>query len=415
MKLTINLYLILICNILNAQPIELLPYPKALGDLPINYVYNRIQNSSRLSSFFKKLQTLQTLQNGTVTVVHIGDSHIQADYFSGFIREKLQLSFGDAGRGLVFPYQLAKSNAPADIESSSNITWEFNRVAHPEIMLNPGISGFVIQTNELMPRIDISIKQNTKADSSHYFNRLKFYIDTSKYSSWIMNLQGTEKKYFINNNTNDTLIYKGVFLEMPVNSFSIYSIPTSTTKAFYGVSLENSKPGVLYHSIGVNGAQYSQFNSSPLFWRQVSSLKGDLFIVSLGTNEAQKSVFNSQEFKSQLQHMVNHIKRVAPNACILITSPPDSYTGTAPNNNLLLINKEMTSFCTENMIPFWNLYMVTNGYGSSKTWYAKGLMTRDRIHFTSQAYQIQAFLLYNSIIKTYNDFVINNLTYSESR
>src|SRR5258705_12161983 len=136
-----------------------------------NPAFNRIFSSSGLDSFYQKLYNLKKTGKGIVTVVHIGDSHIQADFLSAVVRKNLQQFFGNAGRGLVFPYQLAQSNAPPDINSSSNTTWEFNRVAHPEIPITPGISGFIIRSNALGASIDLSLKgQNT--DMS--FNRLKF-------------------------------------------------------------------------------------------------------------------------------------------------------------------------------------------------------------------------------------------------
>ena len=85
---------------------------------------NRIENdSTSLKSFYKKLEKLEKLektQKGRVTITHIGDSHIQADFLSGTIRQKIQLKFGNAGRGLIFPYRAAKSNEPSSYKTTTN-------------------------------------------------------------------------------------------------------------------------------------------------------------------------------------------------------------------------------------------------------------------------------------------------------
>src|SRR5689334_10476240 len=105
---------------------------KLSGNYPfISTVFNRISNNSGLDSFYKKLHQLKLNGSGTVSIVHIGDSHIQADFMTAVVRNGLQDFFGNAGRGLVFPYQLAQSNSPDDIYSSSSIGWQFNRIAHP--------------------------------------------------------------------------------------------------------------------------------------------------------------------------------------------------------------------------------------------------------------------------------------------
>ena len=126
----------------------------------VNTIFNRLFNSGGLDSFYHKLYDLKKTGTGVVNIVHIGDSHIQADYLSGFVRTSLQQYFGNAGRGLVFPYQLAQSNAPADVASSSNTTWQYNRLAHPEIPIAAGVSGYCIQSNALGASIDLSLRGN---------------------------------------------------------------------------------------------------------------------------------------------------------------------------------------------------------------------------------------------------------------
>lgn len=59
-----------------------------------------IINDSTLQTFFAKLQSGQQ----TVNIVHIGDSHIQGNMLTAEVRRLLQEKFGNAGRGLVFPY-----------------------------------------------------------------------------------------------------------------------------------------------------------------------------------------------------------------------------------------------------------------------------------------------------------------------
>src|SRR5881394_2548290 len=125
-------FLFLLTNI-SAQLIPI-DEPTPVKQYPYtNPAFNRIFNSSGLDSFYQKLYKLKKTGTGIVTVVHIGDSHIQADFLSAVVRKNLQQFFGNAGRGLVFPYQLAQSNAPSEITSSSNSGWQFNRIAHPEI------------------------------------------------------------------------------------------------------------------------------------------------------------------------------------------------------------------------------------------------------------------------------------------
>src|SRR5258705_1788992 len=199
-----------------------------------NPAFNRIFSSSGLDSFYQKLYNLKKTGKGIVTVVHIGDSHIQADFLSAVVRKNLQQFFGNAGRGLVFPYQLAQSNAPPDISSSSNVTWQFNRVAHPEIPITPGISGYCIKTNASGASINIALKNETGPQT---FNRIKFFLDTNAASTWILQVDNNSTPFLVKKEDTDTSSYSEVLLEKNSNPFSLASIPSTDVNEFYGVSL----------------------------------------------------------------------------------------------------------------------------------------------------------------------------------
>ncbi|MBK5270999.1 MAG: hypothetical protein JJE22_08300, partial [Bacteroidia bacterium] len=358
----------------------------------VSAIFNRILNNNQLDSFYQKLYDLKKSGSGIVNIVHIGDSHIQADFLSGIVRNNLQQFFGNAGRGLVFPYQLAQSNAPSDITSSSNSLWQFNRVAHPEIPISAGVSGYCIKTNAPGAFIDLSLKSNE--NGSQTFNRLKFFLDTNSSSSWILQTDSVDAPYLIKNEDGDDPVFKEVALDQSSTGFTLSSIPFDNSSEFYGVSLENSNPGILYHTIGVNGARFDQYNIASLFWQQLGALNADLYIVSLGTNEAQRTDFNDPAFQKQVSLFLQTLKQTSPNAAVLITTAADSYYRRRHSNLALRsLNISLSNYCTKQRIPLWDLYRITNGYGSAYSWLKRGLMNNDRVHFTSEGYRLQGNLL----------------------
>jgi hypothetical protein len=363
----------------------------------VRSIFNRILNNGGLDSFYKKLYDLKSTGYGSVSIVHIGDSHIQADLMSAIVRNGLQDLFGDAGRGLVFPYQLAQSNAPDDISSYSNTQWQFNRAVHPEIPVNYGISGYGIKTNHTDASISFSLR-----NSISVFNRLKFFIDSS---SWILQLTNNDSLHILKKERGDSSLYQQISLEQSVNSFSLLAQPSDHPKEFYGVSLENSQPGILYHTIGVNGVRYDHYNDADLFWKQLPALEADLFIISLGTNEAQFARFNEAAFSKVLNTFLQKLKLASPHASVLITTAPDSYRGRRPNMVLKQLNASLINYCNKNYIPAWDLYSITSGYGSSYSWARRGLMSSDRVHFTPEGYRLQGSLLLIALAKGYNGFM----------
>ena len=118
---------------------------------------NHIENATiGLQRFYQRLrqpaQQPAVLPGSRVSVVHIGDSHLQADEFSGRVRQELQRTYGNAGRGLVFPYAVARTNgSPTYRTAATSGAWRMKRVlsaARPDSTLPIGLSGISLATSD---------------------------------------------------------------------------------------------------------------------------------------------------------------------------------------------------------------------------------------------------------------------------
>ena len=357
----------------------------------VSTAFNRIQGNIGLDSFYHKLYQLKTSGHGRVNIVHIGDSHIQADFLSGVLRKNLQAFAGNAGRGLVFPYQLAQSNAPSDILSSSTVRWDYNRIAKPPSPVSCGISGFGLRTTTGEAVINITLRQ---ADGIQLFNKIRLFTDADSTVQWFTG----DDELPVAVSTDTTVMF-------PVTASSVRLLKKGGPAGFHGISLELDTSGIVYHTIGVNGARYDQYNDADLFWEQLPALNADLYIVSLGTNEAQAAAFSPSAFITEVETMIRKLKMVSPHAAILITSAPDSYKARRSNAVLRQLNETLRKYCTDQSIPLWDLYRISNGFGSAYNWSRRGLMSRDRVHFTAEGYRLQGTLLYSALAKGYNDYI----------
>lgn len=384
-----------------AQPVTI-PSIDAKQLPPINTALNRIWGGD-LDSFYNKLKQLKQGSNKVVRIVHIGDSHIQADFLSGEIRSGLQQAFGNAGRGLVFPYQVARTNPPQDIFSSSDNIWQSNRLIRTTDSVACGISGFCIQCKRTGAAFTLTL-QNSPGDTLS-FNSMDLFTDSIAGTSWLIKA-GENKLYFAGRDTSSVLPLT-VNLPLPATSFTLTSLLPDTLRSFYGVSLQRNTPGILYHTIGVNGAKYQHYNNTPLFWRQLPALQADLFIVSMGTNEAQALRFDEPAFLYEVDQLVQKLKSASPGAAIIITTAADSYKGRYPNKVLQQLNTSLYKYCAAKQIALWDLYRATNGYGAARHWVRLGLMQPDKIHFKSAGYRIMGDLFLQALLNGYNRFVSN--------
>lgn len=362
------------------------------SDPHINHSQNKII-CGNIDPFYKKLLQLEKTGKGVVSVVQIGDSHTQPDFISSIVRDELQQKFGNAGRGMVFPYQLAKSNAPKDIVSSSTIEWKFNRLTHPEIDTNSGISGFVLESN--FPEGDLMLSVKEKGTVPQTFSKMKLFFKSDSTVKCTV-IAGSDSI------SGD--VSQPITLSSPASSFKLYYTGNTSSYEFYGASIESGKSGVLYHNIGVNGARYDHYNLTQNFWEQLPQLHADLYIVSLGTNEAQKDSIDLVKFDSIVNVFVLKLQESAPGATLLITTAADSFKGEESNVVLKNLNSYLHEYCEENKIALWDLYKITNGYGSSKKWLEKGLMNKDRIHYLVDGYSIHGNLLQDCLMNGYQKY-----------
>lgn len=157
---------------------------------------NVIDNNERgLRNFYMRLEQLEEDKIRTLNIVHIGDSHIQADWFSGKVRTLLQQKFGSAGRGLVFPYSLARTNSPEDISSSSNVRWYARRTIDMSGDLPIGLSGITLQTRESNFYLNLKIEEGP--NPLHYrFNKVTLFTESNRgFRNWTVNDQGSNYQY----------------------------------------------------------------------------------------------------------------------------------------------------------------------------------------------------------------------------
>ncbi len=362
---------------------------------------NVLSNPASLDSLFGALRRLQTKQRGKVRIVHIGDSHIQADMMTGPIRRTVQALFGNAGRGLVFPYSIAGSNPPADVKSSSNKKWDANRLAHPEKPIACGVSGFGIHNSSLQAFAELHLAPDA-AGTDYSFDRVTVFGDSRDQDSVCYTVAAggspDQQKWMRKDNRAGALVYT---FSQPANAVQI--APCSPLGggnfSLYGVLLEKKEAsGVLYNMIGVNGATFEQYNRTPLFWRGLPQLAADCYILSMGTNEAQAGVLDRDSFLGTVRTMVAKLRSISPKAAIIITTPAGSHrhSGT-PNAVVGQVREVLVSFCETEKIACWDLYGATGGYSAAPAWKRAGLMANDGIHYSRKGYEFQAALFLQAL------------------
>ena len=183
--------------------------------------------------------------------------------------------------------------------------------------------------------------------------------------------------------------------------------PSLTDAQMYGISLENGRSGVIYHSFGIIGANCDSFAKSAFFHRQLEYVQPDLVIVSLGTNDGSTPYFKKDEFTARLDSLLQKIREICPHSAILLTTAPDSYfprqrrRTAMPNTNMASEREAILELAALRHCAVWDLYSVMGGDGSMAIWRESALANLDNIHFTKEGYERQGRLLFEALMKGY--------------
>lgn len=454
-------------------------------------VSSDFKNVKLLEPLFDKLYQLEKNQKGKVNIVHIGDSHVQADMFTNVIRQILQTKFGNGGYGFSFPYSLAKTNGTSYIKYTSNTLWESRRNIYPVTDVSVGLSGIGLYSNS--PDFEINIDVNPL----YTFNKIKLLyptktscfkvvlpnsdyktvseevvakpqieskkVESSKVNYTLHRVESKETLYRISqyygisvdklkeiNNLGSNTIRVGMDLKIPNKQEVIESEPKvaivpkivkeeeksdnepriilSKEKPYEsefilpmasnqvtilpcnkqseynlsGVVVENDRPGVIYHTIGVNGTKVSDYNKYPLFFEQLPSLGADLIVISLGTNEAFNK-WTTPYYVSQMQEFIDKIKKNNPKSIILLMTPPPSlFKRRTPNTFVEGYGEAMKGLkgCV-----VWDLLNKLGGVQAPLNKDFAPLMAKDKVHYTREGYEKQGVLFTTDFLIAYDNYV----------
>lgn len=354
----------------------------------INPSKNKLQNDRNgLQDFYLQLLELRNAQRDRVVIYQIGDSHIQSGYFSGTARSSLQKYYGNAGRGLIFPLKAVRTNQPDDYRIS--LSGSFTRIDKPR-----SLSGFSL---DLGSSCQMNVKTNNFFNIDSRFDALMIYADGQasldpKDNPWSqrhrIEYNGDYTAHYLRlaDYANDCEINLG-------DSFDL----------LHGISLERSEGGLLYHSMGINGAGFYTLEDQVEMFSQIAMLQPDLIIVSLGTNDAQGN-YRAEVARSNINSFMSKLEAANPQSSILFTLPPDSYKKGKPNADLARLEKEIIEYAKAHDHAWWNLSEVMGGKGSVTKWRNHNMAAKDLLHYSPKGYMLQGHLMYQAIIKGYKSY-----------
>lgn len=405
-------------------------------DIPVPAFINRDRNLIQLNGAdWSALRSAIAGSNITpISIINIGDSHIQADIGTGTVRDLLQFDYGNAGRGLVAPLKMSGTNQPVDYYFSSPDSWTPAKIMSSSWNQVMGFNGTSIKYTGTQGTLTVGTSE--RDDYDPFFSMTIFHNGKMDVTS-VTDSEGNPVHF----RAIPSRDYTQLIFASGITGATIRFRDAGDLTVF-GASLSGERPGIFYHAIGNNGATFDTYNRIGTVGAGIAPLKPRLIILSLGTNEA-FGHFNATSFTRSLQRLVNNIRASNPDAQILLTTPMECdrsvYTSVptrvkvpvkkrtgrgrkkktvttytyktvnkrvrsyAVNSNVRLVRDAILKWGADNHVAVYDLYDVASGDGAAARWIQNGLFSADRVHHSVKGYRLEGRLLYEALVNAFNN------------
>ncbi|MFO8073642.1 MAG: GDSL-type esterase/lipase family protein [Polyangia bacterium] len=347
-----------------------------------------------LALFFESLGELERDGEGLVRVLHWGDSHTAADFLTTAIRGSLQARFGDGGRGFVLLGEPWPSYRPTGVEAGADRPWDCERIllaADPATLDGRyGLGGVAVETERSQARTWVAT-----ADEGSFGREAAtfeiFYLNRPGGGSFRAFVDGRRRATVSTASREVGSGFLRLEVEQGEHRLEIRANGDGPIRLF-GAVVESAGPGVVYDSLGINGA----FTSTPLRWdadllaEQVRRRDPSLIVAMYGTNDALARSLTPERYRGRVRQLISRLRAGAPQAACLLLGPPDLELGSIPDEEegereSWMIDMQ-SQVAAERDCAFLDLRELMGGEGSRREWLGAGLARDDGIHLTLPGY-----------------------------
>ncbi len=361
------------------------------------------------------VQLRDALKISQCRIIHYGDSQLEGDRISAYLRNRLQGLYGGSGPGFV-PIVQVYQQISAKVTPSNN--WTRHAYFDP--------------TQEKFPHKKYGAYSSLSRFTPFYESLDSLQLDTLKVKKASIQIGTPEKPYGLlkkfnkiglhygnsvtpttvrvyndgNLIKNEMLINDGNYHKLNIElsatpSDLIIELESKISPDFYGLTLDGSS-GISLDNVAMRGSSGTIFagTDGTNFQQMYQQLQPKLLIFQYGGNSVPyiKDSTEVKEYADYLKNHINWVKRKSNNAQIIFIGPSDMTTtenGQLKTYTLLpYLNKSLKQMCLENGVAFWSMYDAMGGKNSMKYWVDQGLAANDYTHFSSSGTKIISELFF---------------------
>jgi lysophospholipase L1-like esterase len=414
-------------DIINEENPEYQPDSAGIEQSDPALVVHRIEypgnDSTILFPFFRQLKSLKT-SDELIRILHYGDSQIEEDRMSSYIRARLQDRFGGSGIGLrpavsLYGFQLSLRHYASD-------NWiRYTAFGNTDAELDHNRYGVLASFARFAP---YSVG-NIQSDSNPFRAWIQL-VETGKSKS--LSGKYSQCRIYYGNCTEPVmfelymngLLYDADFL-LPSTGVRKqswhFSRPPSDLKIeftgyqspdFYCIALDAER-GIALDNIpmrGSSGLIFTRIDQS-LLKDMLSDLNVKMILLQFGGNAVPYISGNYAWYEKRFTSQLTMLKKICPGVSIIVIGVSDmsikEKNKIVSYPNLENIRDALKNATFNAGCAYWDMYEAMGGANSMPAWVnaEPPLAAADFVHFNSRGARIIAEMFYNSFINEYDNYL----------
>jgi lysophospholipase L1-like esterase len=382
-----------------------MPHPANISPHALN-IGGLVDPYDNLTTFYQALWRTESKAPGAITrVLHYGDSPTTADSITADARALLQQQFGDAGHGFVLIAKPWAWYGHRGVELTGH-GWRIEPASQSRARDGVHGLGGVSFTGGTSASSTIQLPDDQHSRMQVYFEQQPGGgVFTLSAGDVVMGEVPTDA-------------------QAPTPGFAWFALPPHTrrvtlavksgTVRLFGWSFEKPGPGIIYNSLGLNGAAVQMLLRyfEPQQWAVALQHEDpDLIVLNYGTNESVFPDYIERYYEKELRSLIERVRAMAPRASVLIMSPMDrgvrSTGGEIVTPEVLpRIVEIQAKVAMETRCAFFNTFEAMGGAGTMGKWYAAQprLVSADFMHPLPGGAAIVGRLLKSALCDGYERF-----------
>jgi hypothetical protein len=333
---------------------------------------------------------------GQVRIMYYGDSQIEGDRFTSYLRHILQQRYSGSGPGLFLPLMPVMYTKSIVIKASSN--WKkYNYLSYKNKVISHNRLGPFMAMCRFLPEgkvssgavnAFVSVKSSSFADSSssEYDILRLFYSSSEGVVKFSVRADG---QYIFTNTLSKTNVLSEISCRLNGARDVLLEFTGNVSPDIYGISIE-SETGVIVDNIpqrGSAGLEFTMVDSGNLA-ESYRRLSPDLFVLQYGLNIVRNVRDEYNYYQRGLERQLSLLKQIAPSVPVLVVSVTDMASNeegkTKSYRNIPAIINAQKNATEGTGAAFWDSYSAMGGDSSIIRWSEKkpALAQKDFVHFT---------------------------------